>query len=100
MMHMMQGMMDGMNEKMEASTKRMENKLDEMNDAFRNDMRQMGHGLQAGIMAFASDEMWTAGKMAPPRAGTSELGGVQRLSGPRWGRVKTVQFGGCVGREA
>ena len=42
----------------------------------RGEMRQMGHGLQAGIMALAYDETQTARKkMATPRAGTSELRG-------------------------
>ena len=67
LMRMMQGMKDEMRTNMEANT----NKMEEM----RGEMRQMGQCLQAGIMA-------------TPRAGTNELGGVQRLSGPRWRRVK------------
>ena len=56
----------------------------------RGEMQNMGRGLQAGIEAMLCDETRTAGeKMAPPRAGTNELGGVQRLSGPRWRRVRT-----------
>ena len=54
----------GINSNMEANTQ-----------TLRGEMRQMGQCLQAGIMA-------------TPRAGTNELGGVQRLSGPRWGRVR------------
>ena len=60
----------------------MSNKMDANMQAFRSDMRalrgetrQIGQCLQAGIMA-------------TPRAGTNELGGVQRLSGPRWRRVR------------
>ena len=52
---------------MEANT----NKMEEM----RGEMQNMGRGLQAGIMAMARDETQTAGIMATPRAGTSELGG-------------------------
>ena len=63
--------MNGMNNKMEANTNGMREEMKEM----RGEMRQMGQCLQAG-------------KMATPRAGSSELGGVQRLSGPRWWRVK------------
>ena len=74
----------GMNEKMDTNAQQMKNEMDGMNanmnkkmEEGRGEMQKMGHGLQAGIMAFASDEMWTAGrkKMATPHAGTNELGG-------------------------
>ena len=80
-------MLAGLNEKMEANackmdgikanTSRMENKMEanlkenakqikeEMKDEMekmRGEMQNMGQSLQAGIMAFASDEMWTARK--------------------------------------
>ena len=46
--------------------------MDVHTKAFRSEMQS----LQAGIRAFASDEMRTAGgKMATPHAGTNELGG-------------------------
>ena len=73
--------------KMEANlkenAKQMKNEMDGMNanmnkkmKEMRGEMQKMGHGLQAGIMALAYDETRTAGeKMAPPRAGTNELGG-------------------------
>ena len=55
----------------------------------REEMQQMGRGLQAGMKAIAcSETRTTEGIMATPRAGTNELGRVQRLSGPRWRRVK------------
>ena len=41
----------------------------------RGEMQNMGRGLQAGIMAMARDETQTAGIMATPRAGKSELRG-------------------------
>ena len=48
------------------------NKMEEM----RGEMQQMGHGLQAGIMAILCRKTRTmAGKMAAPRAGSSELKG-------------------------
>ena len=54
------------------------NKMDEMSQNMTQTMRgEMGQCLQAGITAM-------------PRAATNELGGVQRLSGPRWRRVRTV----------
>ena len=57
---------------MEANTKGMREEMQEM----RGEMRQMGHGLQAGIMALAYDEArTTADKMATPRAATNELRG-------------------------
>ena len=79
-------MMQGMEDKMDTNTNKLREEMKEM----RGEMQKMGHGLQAGIMALAYDETRTAReKMAAPRAGTNELGGVQRLSGPRWRRVRT-----------
>ena len=56
----------GMENKMEANTKEikneMEKKMDGMTQTMRGEMRQVGQCLQAG-------------KMAPPRAGSSELKG-------------------------
>ena len=46
-------------------------RMDAHTKAFRSNMQS----LQAGIRAFACDETRTAGIMAPPRAGTNELGG-------------------------
>ena len=82
---------NGMKNEIKANTNKMEVNTNKMKEEIKNntngmkeemkkmrgEMRQMGLGLQAGIMAFASDEMWTAGgkKMAPPRAGTNELEG-------------------------
>ena len=81
-----------MNKKMDTNAQQMENKMDGNTNRMKEmwgEMQNMGRGLQAGIMAMARDETRTAGeKMAPSRAGTNELGGVQRLSGPRWGRVR------------
>ena len=78
---------------MEANTHKMDtntNKLREEMKEMWGEMQNMGHGLQAGIMALANDETQTARKeMATPRAATNELGGVQRLSGPQWRRVRT-----------
>ena len=72
----MDGLAQQMNNKMDGNT----NKMEEM----RGEMQNMGRGLQAGIMALACDETRTAGeKSETPRAGPNELGGVQRLSGPR-----------------
>ena len=82
---------NSMNEKMEANTKEIKNNTngikEEMKDEIkkmRGEMQQMGHWLQAGMMAIialARDETRNmgrclqAGKMATPRAGTSELEG-------------------------
>ena len=90
----MNAKMEGMNANMEANTSKMDtntNKLREEMKEMRGEMQQMGHGLQAGIMAFASDEMWTAGGKKWHRhvLGRTSWGGVQRLSGPRWRRVRT-----------
>ena len=58
--------------KMEANTKGMREEMKEM----RGEMQNMGHGLQAGIMAIVCRKTRTAsGEMAPPRATTSELEG-------------------------
>ena len=78
----MEKKMDGMENKMDTNT----NKMEEM----RGEMQNMGRGLQAGIKAIVCSETQTARKkIAAPCAGTSELGGVQWLSGPRWRRVRT-----------
>ena len=50
-------MLMGMRKQMDTNTNKLREEMKEM----RGEMQQMGHGLQAGIMAFASDEMWTAG---------------------------------------
>ena len=65
------------------------NKMDDMEantQTLQGEMQRIGRGLQAGTarMLAITGEL----KMATPRAGTNELGGVQRLSGPRWRRVK------------
>ena len=79
-----------MNNQMNANLQQVKNGVQKEMKEMRGEMQNMGRGLQAGIMALACDETRTAGeKMATPRAGTSELGGVQRLSGPRWRRVRT-----------
>ena len=80
-----------MDNKMKANlkenAKEMNAKMD--NDTLRQEMQQMGRSLQAGMKAIACNETRTTECiMAPPRAGTNEVGGVQRLSGPRWGRVR------------
>ena len=54
MMRMMQGMKEEINNKMDTNTDKMEK--------IRGEMWQMGHGLQAGIMALAYDETRTARK--------------------------------------
>ena len=55
-------MLAAMNANMETNTQQMNNKMDGMTQTLRDEMRQMGQCLQAGIMA-------------TPRAGTNELGG-------------------------
>ena len=101
----MKGNMQQMNSKMDGNTQQMngiktdakemkeeiKNGMKEEMKGMRGEMQQIGRSLQAGIKAIVCSETQTAGgKMAPPRAGTSELGGgVQRLSGPRGRRVKT-----------
>ena len=69
----MRGETRQMNEKMDGNAQQIKKKnMEEM----RGEMRQMGHGLQAGIMAIVCRKTRTAsGKMAAPRAGTSELRG-------------------------
>ena len=74
-----------MESNMKGNAQRMESKMGSMNEKMgtnadkmekmRGEMQKMGHGLQAGIMAFASEVRTTADKMAPPRATTGELRG-------------------------
>ena len=64
-------MLMGMRKQMDTSTNKLRGEMKEMG----GEMRQVGQCLQAG-------------KMATPRAATNELGGVQRLSGPQWRRVR------------
>ena len=74
---------------MEANTKRMENKMDgntKKMEEMRGEMQKMGQGLQAGIMALAYDETQKWRRRVLRR---TSWGGVQRLSGPRWRRVRT-----------
>ena len=66
-------------EGMEANTSRMENGMKDEMEKMRGEMQQMGHGLQAGIMAFATEVRTTAGKMATPRAVTNEQPEVRKL---------------------
>ena len=57
----------------------------------RGEMQRIGRGLQAGtaeIMAIARSEVRTR-KWRRHVLGRTSLGGVQRLSGPRWRRVRT-----------
>ena len=79
----MNATMQQMQSKMDTNARNLMDRMDAHTQAFKSDMRtqqgelqQIGRGLQAGIMA-------------TPRAGTNELGGVQRLSGPQWRRVRT-----------
>ena len=66
----------GMNAKMDGNAQQMKIDMKEDMEKMRGEMQQIGRGLQAGIMALACDETRTEGeKMAPPRAGTNELGG-------------------------
>ena len=85
-MEMMQQMTQRLMQRMDAHTQAF------INDAraLRGEMRQMGRSLQAGMKAIVCSKTQTAReKMATPRAATNELGGVQRLSGPQWRRVRT-----------
>ena len=66
--------MDGNTKKMESMNEKMDGNTDKMGK-MRGEMQKMGHGLQAGIMAFASEVRTTADKMAPPRVATNELRG-------------------------
>jgi len=67
----------------------MKSEMNGMTQTLREEMQQMGRGLQAGIKAIVCSETRTAGeKMAPLRAGTNELRGVQRLSGPQGRRER------------
>ena len=75
---------NGMKHKMDTNTNKIKNDMKDEMKKMRGEMQSMAVGLQVGMMAMARDETRTAGeKMATPRAGTNELGGVQRLSGPR-----------------
>ena len=71
-------MLAGINNEMDA--------MEENTKTLWGEMQRIGRGLQAGTARMLAI---TGEKMAPPRAGTNELGGVQRLSGPRWRRVRT-----------
>ena len=71
MMRMMQGMenkMEGLNKEMSGMNNKMDTNTDKM-EKTRGEMRQVGRCLQAG-------------KMATPRAGTSELRGSATAVGP------------------
>ena len=65
----------GLRNEMDGMYANMHNKMDGMTQTMRGEMQKMGHGLQAGIMAFASEVRTTVDKRAPPRAATNELKG-------------------------
>ena len=57
----MRGEMHGLNNKMEADTHKMDTNTNKLREEMK-EMRQMGHGLQAGIMAISWSETWTERK--------------------------------------
>ena len=54
-----------MKNEMDGSARRMEKKMNAHTQTMPGEMQKMGHGLQVGIMAFASEVRTTADKVAP-----------------------------------
>jgi len=75
--------MGSMNEEIKANTNEIKEEMKDEMKKMRGEMRQMGQCLQAGMKAITCSETQTARKkMAPPRAGTNELGGSATAVGP------------------
>ena len=83
-------MLAAMNANMETNLKENAKEMKDKMEEMRGEMQNMGRGLQAGIEAMLCDETRTAArKLRRHVLGRTSWGGVQRLSGPRWRRVRT-----------